>query len=451
MKILVVGAGKVGVNLIENFIKDHHDVVIIDKNEKAVEELVNKYDVIGYVGSGCDRETLINAGIETADFFISSTSQDEVNILSCVIAKKLGASCTIARVRDPEYYKERSTVKNDLNIDHVFNPENITAKEIIERLKFPSAVNVESFADGKAKLVEFLISKKNPIIGKSLKDISVTFGMDVLIGLVNRNGKYSLPKGDFIIKEDDIIHVIGNEENINSFAKKLSIFKPKAKSVFIIGGGRIGYYLSSLLIQDGESVKILEKDRVRAETLGNLIKGVNITVGDATDQEVLNEEEINKYDACVVLTENDEENVIISLYAKQLSDSAKVITKVDRESVISMVKKIGLNSVASPKSIICNYIVKYVRSKMIESSDGIRKLYTLTNKVEAIEFHIKGNNEYLNVPIRDLKIKDTVLIGGIVRGVEFIVPTGNTVFLENDTVIVLSQAHKINEFLQVFK
>ena len=263
MKIIVVGAGKVGTTLIENFVKEGHDVVVVDLDEKTVNYVVNRLDANGVVGSGLERQTLSDAGVESADFLIASTSRDELNILCCVLAKKLGVKRTIARVRDPQLFSEIDSMREYLGLDLAFNPELQTALEISQVLKFPSAKSVDTFADGKALMVEFDISASNPICGKTLMQISATYGYKLLFCMIIRGDKVFIPRGDFTVMENDVVYIIAKESELAAFCKSLKIFKPRAKSVFIIGGGKIGYYLSKELLKDGVSVKILESDKPR--------------------------------------------------------------------------------------------------------------------------------------------------------------------------------------------
>lgn len=449
MKIILVGAGKVGEHLIENFIKEKHDVVVVDTNSKTIENLVEKYDVKGVVGGGFEREVLLEAGVDTADFIIASTSRDELNILCCVIAKKLGAKYTIARVRDPEYYKERDTVKENLGLDYVFNPEYRTAREIFRVLKFPSALNIEKFAKGKAIMAEFEVPENSVICNCTIKEIIGIAGKGVLFAYVKRENDAFIPKGDFIVKDKDHIFVVASEEEVADFCKKLKIFVKPVKNTLIIGGGKIGYYLANNLIKSGVSVKIIEKSRERAEELSKLIPGIAVVIGDGTDKELLEEEGLNNYEACVTLTGMDEENVIISLYAKQ--SVSKVVTKLDRESVADMVTKLGLESVVSPKEVIANNIVKFVRSHSSDDGNRLNSLYKLDDGVEALEFTVKEDFAFKEIPLKQLTIKNYAIIAGIVRGDNFILPGGDTVMKIADKVIVVVNSNEITELDMLFK
>lgn len=450
MNLVIVGAGKVGETLVESFIKENHDIVVLDTNAQRVNYLVNRYDVQGLVGSGVERGALIDAGIDNADFLIACTSRDEVNILCCVLARKLGAKRTIARVRDPEYFKEMENMREDLGLDYFFNPELRAAVEIAEILKFPSAKNVESFAGGRARMVELDISGENPVIGKTIAEISKEYGHKILFGMISRGENVIIPRGDVVLLSGDTVHIIGAESEIAKFSKKLKIYKPRAKSVFIIGGGKISYYLAKELISSGVSVKIAEKDQERATELSESLDKATVLVLDATEQETLDEENLKGADACVTLTGMDEENVIVSLYAKERGVD-KVITKVDRPSVQTMVKTLGLDSVISPRTAIANHIIRFVRANKAASESGINTLYKLHEKVEAIEFTVSEEFKRVNVPIKNLNIESGVLIGGIVRGDEFILPSGDTVFCVGDRVIVVASGKNITTLGEVVR
>lgn len=450
MKIMIIGAGKVGKSLIETFIDEGHDLIVVDSNKTVLDLTVNHYDVKGILGSACDRNVLINADVENVDFFISCTSRDELNILCCVLAKSLGAKRTIARVRDPEFFTEIDNINEDLGLDYAFNPEYRTALEIAQILNFPSAVNVESFSNNTVNLVEFKIEKGNQLIGKTIMEIAKDSREKVLFAIIKRGEELFIPKGDFVIEEDDLLNIIGHTNEITLFCKRLRIFKPRAKSVFIIGGGKIGYYLAKKLLEEKVNVKILENDKERCKALSESLVGATILYGDGSDQSVLIEEGAVKADACVALTGFDEENVIISLFAKQEGVS-KVITKVDRESVMNMVKKFGLDTIISPTKAISNQVLRFVRSRQANIGAGINTLYKLHDKVEALEFTCDENIDITGVPIKELKLKPNVLIGGILREGQLIIPKGETCINAGDEVIVITKSNQITALTDILR
>lgn len=449
MKIVILGVGKVGDTLVKNLINENHDIVVIDQNAEIVNKIVNRYDVKGIIGSGIERDVLSSAEVSTANLFIACTSRDEINVLTCVLAKKLGVERTIARVRDPELFKEMGNMTDVFGLDLVFNPEYRTAMEISQILKFPSAKNVESFANGKALMIEFPILKGNPIIGKSLIEIA-EYGHKILFAMIERGEEVIIPRGVTKIQENDNVHIIATESEMTAFCKKLKIFKPRSKSIFIVGGGRVCYYLAKELAKSNTSVKIMESDLDRCQFLSEVLPKADVINSDATDQQGLEEENIKGTDACVVLTGSDETNVIVSLYAVK-NKVQKVITKIANENVIDMVENMDLDSIVSPKTVIANHILRYVRATNVFASDVINNLYKLNDKTEALEFIVNENFKYIGKKLKDLKLKSNTLIGGIVRGNEFILPSGESEFNVGDTVIVVTEKNQVSDFLEIFR
>ena len=450
MNIVIVGAGKVGETLTGNLVHEKHNVAIVDTDYEIIKNIVDRYDVKGIVGGGLERSVLLDAGVDKADLLIACAPRDEMNILCCVLAKKIGAKRTIARVRDPEYSKEMENMRTDLGLDYSFNPELATALEIAEVLKFPSARSVESFAGGRTRMAEFEITIHNPLVGKNLYSIAREYGNKILIGVVKRDNRIIIPHGDYVVQTGDIIHIIGDEQEITSFCKKIKLFKRKAKSVFIIGGGKISYYLAQELIQKGVHVKIVEKDEARAEELSELLPKATILIGDATYQEVLDEENFKGTDACITLTGMDEENVMISLYAKH-NKVDKIITKIDRPSILKLVSTLGLGTVVSARNVIANHIVRFVRSYSAATDEAADTLYKIGGKAEALEFTVLETFKGVNIPLKELTIKKNVLIGGIVRNNEFILPTGDSTLNVGDRVIVVSEEKQFTKLSQILR
>ena len=450
MRLVVVGAGKVGTTLVEKLSGEKHDVIIVDIDAKTVEGLVNKLDIRGIVGGGADKSVLEEAEADKADFFIACTSRDELNVLSCMLAKKMGAKYVVARVRDPEYYSEEDYMSKEFGIDMLFNPELRTAEEIAEILKFPSAVNIESFADGSVVMIELLIKKGNPIIDKSVFEIVKTYNVKLLFSMVERDGKVFIPRGDFVIREGDRVHITAPEGEIATFSKGLQIYKRRAKSVFIVGGGKISYYLARNLIESRVKVTIIDINKDRCKELSEKLPEATILCGDGTDQEVLDEEGMKKCDACVALTGMDEENVIISLYAASCNVS-KVISKVDRFTVAQMVRNLGLDTVVSPRNVIANKILRFVRAYRPGNESSINRLYKIGDKVEALEFSVTDKCDFTGVPLKELHIKNNSLVNGIVRNKEYIVPTGDSRLETGDDVLIVTTDKNVTDLNQIIK
>jgi trk system potassium uptake protein TrkA len=307
---------------------------------------------------------------------------------------------------------------------------------------------VENFANGGAYMVEFSVGENSPIIGKSLIEIA-TYGNKVLFAMVERGNEVIIPRGDFIVNKDDVLHVVATEEELASFCKKIKIFKSRSRSAFVVGGGRISYYLANQLSSSGTSVKIMEIDKEKCKELSSVLTSVDVICADATEQAILDEENLKNYDACVLLTGLDETNVILSLYAIQ-QGVCKVIAKVGRDNVIGMVEKLGLDSVVSPKSVIANHIMRFVRMQQAEKGETINNLYRLKDKAEAMEFTVADSFKYQSTKLRELKVAPYAIIGGVVRDREFILPTGDTELFAGDRVIVVT-TKQIKEFAEIFR
>ena len=450
MNLVIVGVGRVGETLISNFITENHDIVIIDVDADNVQNFVNKYDVNGITGSGLERDVLISAGVEKADFVIACTTQDEKNILCSALSKKLGAKHTIARVRDPELFNEMNNMKEIFGLDFFFNPELQSAKEIVQVLKYPSAKSVETFSDGKASMLEFVITKDSPLADKPIMQIAKEYGKDFLFGLVKRDKETFIPHGNFVIKANDIVHLITAENLLYNVTKKLQIFKRGAKSVFIVGGGKIAYYLAKELLDSRIDVKIVENNEQRANELARALSKATILCFDATNQEYLDEEKLQDSDAFVSLTGMDEENVITSLYAKN-KGVQKVISKVEKQSMLSMASDLHLDTVISPRNIIANQIIRFVRANQTDTANNIKTLYKLHDFAEALEFNVDSTFTKTDIPLKDLSLNHDVLIGGIVRNGEFILPEGKTTIKLNDKIILLTIDKQITELNQILR
>lgn len=438
MEIVVIGCGKVGTTLVEHLAMEGHNVVVIDTNQKNIEEIVNIYDVMGICGNGAIYDIQVEAGVNKADLFIAVTSADEVNLISCLIAKKLGAKNLIARVRNPDYASQISFMRDGLGINLMINPEKAAANEIARILRFPSALRVDTFAKGHVDLAEIKVRKNSKLVGVSLSDLNRRFKTSVLICALQRQQEVYIPDGRFSLEEGDKVHITASHKDLEKFMISAGIYERKIKSVMIIGGSRIAFYLAKQLTEIGMKVKIIDNDEKTCEKLSSILPKADIINGDGTDQKVLLEEGIEYVDACVSMTGIDEENVIISMYAAKCNVS-KVITKVNRLSIINMLDSIGIESVISPKDITANEIVRYVRAKENKGDSGIETLYKIVDKkVEALEFIARNNISFLGVPLKRIKTKENLLVAGIMRENKLIVPSGEDFIQEGDSVIIVT-------------
>ena len=451
MKIVVIGDGKVGRAIVQHTCKEGHEVVVIDKNPKVIEELVNTYDAGGICGNGACIDIQESAGVAKADLVVAATSRDEVNMLACLIAKKLGAKATIARVRSYEYNQNIELMKDALGIQMTINPELEAANEIMNIINFPEANRVDTFANGNVDLVELFIPENSPLIGLTLANISTKYQVRILVCAVQRGEEVFIPTGNFTFQAKDKIHITASRLAVKDFLKKLGLIETKMKDILVIGGGKISTYLAEQLIKGKYNVKIIEKDYERCLELSELLPGASIVHGDGSDQLLLEEEGLDSCDAIVCLTNLDEENIIISLYA-QKKEVSKIITKVNKESFAGIVETIGVASVISPKEITSSRVISYVRSTSNIHGSNIVKLYKLVNnRVEAIEFIAKKSSKLLNVCLKDLKLKKNVLIASIIRNSEVIIPSGMTQIEENDSVIVVTTGQILDDLNDILE
>ena len=452
MNIVIVGDGKVGATLVEHLSQEGHDVVVIDRDQKIVEQMVNSFDVMGICGNGANCEVQLEAGVDTCDLFISATSSDELNILSCLMAKKAGAGHTIARVRNPDYLKQISFFKDALGLSMVVNPEYDAANEIAKVLRFPNAINIETFYRGLVDLVELKIDTNNPLCNMQLTDIFNKFDVKILVCAVQRKNQVIIPRGDFILQAGDKIHVTAPRGVLVSFLKKLKIYKHRTKDIMIIGGGKMGYYLARQLCETGGyNVKIIESNAERCEKLCTLLPDADIIYGDGTDRAILLEQGLEGQDAFVALTTIDEENIISAMYASSLGVS-KTVAKVNRVSY-EVLESIGMDSAVSSKAIAANRIVAFVRA--LENSgeeSSVQTLYKLVGgQVEALEFKITADFSEIDIPLRDLRLKRDTLIACIIRNHKVIYPGGNDCIELGDRVVIVTKSNHISSINEIFE
>lgn len=452
MKIIIAGCGKIGVAAIENLVNEGHDVIAIDNRIEVVEEIRDIYDIMCVCSNGVDFNTLKEAGVEDADMFIAVTGSDELNMLSCIIAKKLGAKHTVARVRNPEYNdKSLGFIKQQIELSLILNPEFLIAQEIFNILKFPAAVNVETFSRRNFEMAELLLRDNSPIVGMNLIDLRKKFQANYLICVVQRGDEVFIPDGNFVLQSGDRVGITADPNEIQKLLKMLGILQKGVRDVLILGGGRIAYYLSKLLISSGNSVKIIDKDRNRCEQLADILPQARIICGDGSDRELLLEEGLLSSDSFVSLTGMDEENILISIFAasKQVK---KVIAKVNGAELSDMAEKLGLDCVVTPKQIISGIISRYVRAIDNSKGSNVETLYKLMDgKVEAAEFNVAADFEYREIPLKELKLKKNILISGIIRKRKAIIPSGDDMIMAGDKVIVIAANRVLNDLSDIMR
>ena len=449
LKIIVVGCGKVGATLVEQLVQEGHDVTVIDTNISKIEELTNLYDIMGVEGNGASYSVQMEAGIESTDLLIAVTGSDELNLLCCTIAKQVGDCAAIARVRTPDYSQESGYLREKLGLAMIINPEMEAALEMARILYLPTALKVSPFAHGQAELIQYKIPKGNILDGITLAQLSAKVPDRVLVCAIERDGKVEIPSGLSEMRAGDVISFVAQRVNVKNFMQNISVKNTKVKNTMIIGGGKAAYYLASRLLYMGISVKIIERDRKRCEELSVLLPKAIIINGDGTDAELLKEEGIDSVESFVPLTGIDEENIILTLYAKQISN-AKVVTKINRITFDTVIDKLDLGSVVYPKFITAEAIIAYVRAKQASADSNVETLYHMfDSRVEAIEFLIDKESEATGKTLMDMQLKDNLLVCFVRRRGRTFIPSGQDCLQVGDRVMIVTKHSGFNELADI--
>ena len=445
LNIIIVGCGKVGVTLIEQLAQEGHDITVIDKNAEKVQNMTNLYDVMGIVGNGASYSVQKEAGIEGTDLIIAVTESDELNLLCCTVAKRVGNCAAIARVRNPEYNKEISYLRDKLGLAMIINPEYEVAREAARILYLPSALEVNSFAHGQAELIQFKIPKGNILDGMMIANLSQHIKTKVLICAIERDGEVIIPSGNFTLTAGDVASFVSSRKKVKPFLENIGFKTNKVKDTMIIGGGKAAYYLAKRLLHMGIGVKIIEADKSRCEELSILLPKAVIINGDGTNEDLLREEGIEYVESFVPLTGIDEENILLTLHARQVSN-AKVITKINRINFKNVISSLDLGSVVYPKYITSEAIIAYVRAKKDSMDSNIETLYHMfDHRVEAIEFRVERESAVTNIPLKDLSLKKNLLVSFINRNGDIIIPSGFDCIMPGDTVMIVTTHTGFNE------
>ena len=452
MDIVIIGDGKVGHKLAMQLSSENCNVTLIDQSEKKLSDAVNEMDVSCVAGDGGSAEVQKKADVPGADLVIACTSTDEMNLFCCLLARRLGAKQTIARVRNPIYAGQMHLLKEDLKLSMAVNPELALAEEISRVLIFPSAAKIETFAKGRVELVEVLLTEKSVIKGVPLSGLYKKYQIKMLICAVQRGREVYIPDGNFVLEAGDKMNIAASHKEIEKFLRLTNSMRNKAKNVMICGGGRVAYYLSRQLLSLGMQVKIVEQNEARCLELCELLPKATVIHGNATDHELLEEEEIEKADAFVTLTGMDEENIIMSMYAK-MRGVPKIVTKVNDEGLENMVGQLGMESVVSAKDVTANVITGYVRAmRNSMGSANVETVYKLVGgKIEALGFLIKEKTKYTGIPLKDLTLKRNHLVACIVRKGKIIIPGGEDTLEVGDNVIVVSMAQGLEDLKDIMR
>lgn len=454
MRIVVVGAGKVGRVLTEQLAAEKHDIVVIDQDTDLIESLVNIYDVRGVVGNGGCYDVQKDAFEDGADLLIATTSSDETNILACLVAKKIGTPHTIARIRNPEYEKQLHFMREELGLSMVVNPEKATAREIARVLRFPSAIKREQFCRQRFELVEYRINEGNPLEGLQLSDLYRNIRVKILICAVARGQQTIIPTGATVLQKGDKIYLTASARELESFFRKLKIFKARANNIMIVGASRIAYYLVKELQDIQKRVTVIDSNAGRCQAMSEKFPGVLVIHGDGADSELLSEERISEMDAFVPLTGLDETNIILAMYASQFPN-CKVVAKINRPSFADLANQKGLvDSVVSTAAVTSETIARYVRAMQNSfDSDNIKTLHRLVGgRVEALEFNVGPGLPFIGVPLKDLNLREGLLVAGIVRqnGAP-VIPSGADALQEGDDVVIVTTDTTLHALRDIVK
>ncbi len=451
MKIVIVGCGKVGYALAAQLSAENHDITVVDNNSRVIEKAQETLDVMSMSGNGAALAIQQEARVGEADLLIATTSSDELNLLCCIVAKRLGCRHTISRVRNTDYMNQLTFMRDDFGLSMTVNPEYATARTIWRFLQFPSFLKIDSFAKGRVELVELKITENSVLNGKSLDKLSTELHLKVLVCVVERDNRIFIPKGDFVLREGDKINVTAPRSELTKMIKTLGISTQKIRNVMVVGGGRIAEYLAEELIRSGVDVKIIERDRERSIELASRYPEALIINDDGSIHDVLMAEGIRETDAVVTLTGIDEQNLVISLYAGHIG-VPKTITKLNRSEYSELFSDRELGSTVCPKEVIASEIIRYVRS--IDDSDAsIITLHRIVDgKAEAIEFIANAQTTGLDIPLKDLKLKKNILIACINHDGKIIIPRGMDRISYGDTVIIVTAADEpISELNDIFE
>ena len=438
MKIIIIGCGKVGRTLAQQLSEEQHDIVLVDTNAEKLQEVTEEIDAMTLVGNGASIGVQKEAGVEDADMLIAITNSDELNLLCCLIAKKVSKCETVARVRNPIYSEEINFIKERLGVSMSLNPELATATEMARLLRFPSAIQIDTFAKGRVELLKFKVKPEFDMDGLAVSGLADKFKCDILICGVERDGEVTIPGGDFILKDNDLVSIVASPTNSAAFFKKIGLGTNQVKNSLIVGGGTLGYYLAKQLLSMKIRVRIVEKDAKRCEELSELLPEAVIINGDGTDKKLLLQSGLEAAEAFITLTNIDEENIFLALYAKDQSH-AKLITKVNRFAFDNIIEKLDLGSVIYPKYITADYILQYVRAMQNSIGSNVETLYQiLDNQAEALEFSIREDGPVVGVPLMDLALKKNLLVACINHNGRIIIPRGHDQIQVGDTVIIVT-------------
>ncbi len=451
MKIAIIGLGTIGRTILKSLSGESHTITIIDEDKDKIEELIEKYDVMGVVGNGASMDIQKEAGVAGADVVIVLTNSDELNIFACLVAKSIGVKNTVARVRNPEYRKQILDMREALGISMIVNPEMDTASEIFNLISLPAIAQVERFAKGRVLLVEIVAEKGCALIGETLISLGKKLSSKVLICAVQRGSSVTIPSGNFLIEEGDRIHFTSDANDLREFLAEIRQVKSPLKNIMIVGGSKVSYYLADELSKKKYTVKLLESNREAADDLAEKLPRVTVIHGNGTQHDLLIEEGIEAMDAFVALTDIDEENMIVSMFANKMNVK-RTITQIKSEDLYGMLDGLGIKNNVSPKDVVADRIISYIRALENTRGSNVLTLYRLVGGlVEAMEFHARKPERIYDKPLKNLKIKENCLIACIIRHGTVIIPDGNTSIKLDDNVIVVTTHKNFDDLTDIFE
>ena len=452
MKIVIIGLGTIGKTILKSLATEGHNITIIDEDRDKIEALIERYDVSGIVGNGACIDIQNEARMKDTDLAIVMTNSDELNVFACMVANNVGVKNTIARVRNPEYRKQIMDMKEYLGISVIVNPEKETANEILNLINLPSIAQVEHFANSRVLLVAIVAEKGCTLIGESLISIGKKLNTKILICAVQRGNEVIIPTGNFIIEKGDKIHFTSDANSLSDFLSEINLVKSPLKNIMIVGGNKIGYYLADELSKKKKyKIKLIEPDKATAEELAETLPRVTVICGNGTQHDLLIEEGIEGMDAFVALTDIDEENMVVSMFANKMK-VRKTITQIKSDDLYGMLGELGIDNNVSPKNVVANRVISYIRALANKRGSNVLTLYRLVNgQVEALEFLAKKQERFYDKPLKTLRIKDNCLIACIIRQNDVIIPDGNTCIKRGDNVIVVTTHKKFDDLTDIFE
>ncbi|MBQ7254769.1 MAG: Trk system potassium transporter TrkA [Oscillospiraceae bacterium] len=452
MDIIIMGCGKIGQTILASLLAEGHNVTAIDTNADVIAEITDIFDAMGVCGNGADCDTLTEAGVDHTDLFVAVTASDEMNMLACFVAKKMGAAHTIARIRNPEYNDNNLPfLRQNLMLDLSINPELLAARELYNLLKIPSAVKLETFSRRRLEMAELRLKSDSPLCGLSLQELKKKYPANYLVCVVQREEDVVIPDGSFVLQRGDRVGLTAAPAELQKLLKLIGVQQRQAKNAMLLGASRTAYYLARMLLSSGSYVKVIERDRARCDAFSEALPKAVVLHGDGARQETLTEEGLADMDAFVALTGMDEENILISFFAAS-QGVGKVIAKVNRPELGTIADKLGLDCIVSPRHIISGVLTQYVRALENSAGSSVETLYKLMDeRAEALEFTVRPDFRHTQIPLKEMPLKKNILLAGILRGKKAIIPSGDDLLLPGDHVVVIAAGQRLQDLADIIR